>query len=155
MDRLRKSQLVEKLLAEAEALKKYDIRHTTILSQQCSELLSWINTYVEESQNFPSGFDLKTMLGEVIQLHRFVEGEFQTFSSANPWGAQFVSILQGFSDLESNLLAFFTQLTHDYDGVPITGSHYFLTELLRQEYGFKGYVVSDSDAVEYLNEKQV
>jgi len=42
---------------------------------------------------------------------------------------------------------------NDYDGVPITGSHYFLTELLRQEYGFKGYVVSDSDAVEYLNEK--
>ncbi|MRT93196.1 glycoside hydrolase family 3 N-terminal domain-containing protein [Ancylomarina sp. 16SWW S1-10-2] len=42
---------------------------------------------------------------------------------------------------------------NDYDGVPITGSHYFLTELLRQEYGFDGYVVSDSDAVEYLNEK--
>jgi beta-glucosidase len=42
---------------------------------------------------------------------------------------------------------------NDYDGVPITGSHYFLTELLREEYGFKGYVVSDSDAVEYLNEK--
>ena len=42
---------------------------------------------------------------------------------------------------------------NDYDGVPITGSHYFLTELLREQYGFKGYVVSDSDAVEYLNEK--
>ncbi|WP_165732081.1 glycoside hydrolase family 3 N-terminal domain-containing protein [Polaribacter sp. 20A6] len=42
---------------------------------------------------------------------------------------------------------------NDYDGVPITGSHYFLTELLREEYGFNGYVVSDSDAVEYLNEK--
>ena len=37
-----------------------------------------------------------------------------------------------------------------YDGVPITGSHYFLTELLRGEYGFKGYVVSDSGAVERL-----
>ena len=34
-----------------------------------------------------------------------------------------------------------------YDGVPVTGSHYFLTELLREEYGFKGYVVSDSGAV--------
>jgi len=42
---------------------------------------------------------------------------------------------------------------NDYDGVPITGSYYFLTQLLRQIYGFKGYVVSDSDAVEYLNEK--
>jgi len=37
-----------------------------------------------------------------------------------------------------------------YDGVPITGSPYFLTELLRNEYGFKGYVVSDSGAVDRL-----
>ena len=42
---------------------------------------------------------------------------------------------------------------NDYDGVPITGSHYFLTEILRQEYGFKGYVVSDSEAVEYIMTK--
>src|ERR1700744_1231844 len=39
---------------------------------------------------------------------------------------------------------------NDWDGVPITGSYYFLTELLRQRFGFDGYVVSDSDAVEYL-----
>ncbi len=37
-----------------------------------------------------------------------------------------------------------------YDGVPVTGSPYFLTELLRGEYGFRGYVVSDSGAVERL-----
>lgn len=37
---------------------------------------------------------------------------------------------------------------NDWDGVPVTSSHYFLTELLREEYGFEGYVVSDSDAVE-------
>ncbi|MEI6948882.1 glycoside hydrolase family 3 N-terminal domain-containing protein [Paraflavisolibacter sp. H34] len=42
---------------------------------------------------------------------------------------------------------------NDWDGVPVTGSSYFLTELLRQQYGFKGYVVSDSRAVEYLFEK--
>ncbi|MFA6450390.1 MAG: glycoside hydrolase family 3 N-terminal domain-containing protein [bacterium] len=36
---------------------------------------------------------------------------------------------------------------NDYDGVPITASHYFLTELLRDQWGFKGYVVSDSWAV--------
>jgi len=42
---------------------------------------------------------------------------------------------------------------NDWDGVPITASHYFLTELLRQQYGFKGYVVSDSKAVEFLYEK--
>jgi beta-glucosidase len=39
---------------------------------------------------------------------------------------------------------------NDWDGVPITGSYYFLTELLRQKFGFDGYVVSDSEAVEYL-----
>lgn len=42
---------------------------------------------------------------------------------------------------------------NDYDGVPITASRYFLTELLRQQYGFKGYVVSDSRAVEYVYSK--
>ena len=40
-----------------------------------------------------------------------------------------------------------------YDGIPVTGSHYFLTELLRDEYGFKGYVVSDSGAVSRLHEQ--
>ncbi len=42
---------------------------------------------------------------------------------------------------------------NDYDGVPIQGSHYYLTDVLRTRFGFKGYVVSDSDAVEYLNSK--
>jgi beta-glucosidase len=39
---------------------------------------------------------------------------------------------------------------NDYDGIPVTGSYYFLTELLRNLYGFKGYVVSDSEAVEFI-----
>jgi len=42
---------------------------------------------------------------------------------------------------------------NDWDGVPITGSYFFLTELLRQKFGFDGYVVSDSEAVEYLFSK--
>jgi len=42
---------------------------------------------------------------------------------------------------------------NDWDGEPITGSHYFLTTLLRHQFGFKGYVVSDSKAVEFLYEK--
>ena len=42
---------------------------------------------------------------------------------------------------------------NDYDGEPITGSHHFLTEILRQEYGFKGYIVSDSEAVEFITTK--
>jgi beta-glucosidase len=39
---------------------------------------------------------------------------------------------------------------NDYDGVPVSGSFWFLTTLLRQQFGFKGYVVSDSEALEYI-----
>lgn len=42
---------------------------------------------------------------------------------------------------------------NDYDGEPITGSYRFLTQILRQEWGFRGYVVSDSDAVEFISNK--
>jgi len=42
---------------------------------------------------------------------------------------------------------------NDWNGEPITGSYFFLTELLRQKFGFKGYVVSDSEAVEFLYSK--
>jgi beta-glucosidase len=36
---------------------------------------------------------------------------------------------------------------NDYDGVPITGSSYFLQDLLKKQWGFNGYIVSDSWAV--------
>jgi beta-glucosidase len=39
---------------------------------------------------------------------------------------------------------------NDYDGVPIAASKYFLTDILRKQFGFTGYVVSDSHAVEDL-----
>ena len=39
---------------------------------------------------------------------------------------------------------------NDYDGTPVQASHYWLYERLRGDFGFRGYVVSDSDAVEYL-----
>ena len=42
---------------------------------------------------------------------------------------------------------------NDWNGEPITGSYFFLTELLRQKFGFTGYVVSDSEAVEFLYSK--
>ena len=42
---------------------------------------------------------------------------------------------------------------NDWDGEPVTASYYFLTELLRKEFGFSGYVVSDSDAVEFIFSK--
>lgn len=42
---------------------------------------------------------------------------------------------------------------NDWNGEPVSGSYYFLTELLRQQYGFNGYVVSDSEAVEFMHSK--
>jgi beta-glucosidase len=42
---------------------------------------------------------------------------------------------------------------NDYNGEPIQSSSYYLTEILRTRMGFKGYVVSDSSAVEWLSGK--
>ena len=42
---------------------------------------------------------------------------------------------------------------NDYNGVPITGSSNFLTSILRQQWSFKGYVVSDSRAVDFIYSK--
>lgn len=53
---------------------------------------------------------------------------------------------------ESGLLGVMSSY-NDYDGFPIQSSYYWLTERLREQMGFKGYVVSDSDAVEYLYSK--
>ena len=42
---------------------------------------------------------------------------------------------------------------NDYSGIPIIADPGFLIRRLRSEYGFKGYVVSDSGAVEMLDNK--
>lgn len=42
---------------------------------------------------------------------------------------------------------------NDYDGVPVEASKLFLTDILRRDWGFQGYVVSDSAAVEFIHEK--
>jgi beta-glucosidase len=42
---------------------------------------------------------------------------------------------------------------NDYDGIPVEASPLFLTDILRHEWGFKGYIVSDSNAVEYIHSK--
>lgn len=39
---------------------------------------------------------------------------------------------------------------HDIDGVPCAASHFLLTKILREEWGFKGIVVSDYEAVKML-----
>jgi beta-glucosidase len=42
---------------------------------------------------------------------------------------------------------------HALDGVPCHANHWLLTEVLRQEWGFKGHVVSDAGGVEGLHSK--
>lgn len=42
---------------------------------------------------------------------------------------------------------------NDYAGTPVQASKKFLTDILRREWGFDGYVVSDSDAVEFIHTK--
>lgn len=42
---------------------------------------------------------------------------------------------------------------NDYDGIPVQANRLFLTQILRHEWGFKGYVVSDSAAVEFVHDK--
>ena len=42
---------------------------------------------------------------------------------------------------------------NDYNGIPISGSKYYLTNVLRDTYHFKGYVVSDSWAIRYIQSK--
>lgn len=42
---------------------------------------------------------------------------------------------------------------NDYDGVPVQSSSLFLTDILRKKWGFEGYVVSDSAAVEFIHLK--
>ncbi len=39
---------------------------------------------------------------------------------------------------------------HDWDGVPCVASHWLLTEVLREELGFEGTVVSDYESIEWL-----
>lgn len=42
---------------------------------------------------------------------------------------------------------------NDYDGIPMQGNALFLTDILRREWGFKGYIVSDSGGVEFMHVK--
>lgn len=42
---------------------------------------------------------------------------------------------------------------NDYDGVPVQSSRLFLHDILREQWGFQGYVVSDSGSVEFIHQK--
>jgi beta-glucosidase len=53
---------------------------------------------------------------------------------------------------EANIMGVMSSY-NDYNGVPVSGSKYWLIDRLRTDMGFTGYVVSDSDALEYLYNK--
>jgi len=44
---------------------------------------------------------------------------------------------------------------NDLNGVPATANHFTLTEILRNEWGFRGFVIGDYDAVEQLVDHRV
>jgi len=81
------------------------------------------------------------------------EGQARTDPQATPHEVESV-LLPPFKAAfkEAGLLGVMSSY-NDYDGAPVTGSYYWLTERLRNEFGFRGYVVSDSAAVEYLYNK--
>ncbi|HVT12739.1 MAG TPA: glycoside hydrolase family 3 N-terminal domain-containing protein [Fimbriimonadaceae bacterium] len=81
------------------------------------------------------------------------EGESRTDPRATPREVEEISLLP-FKDAirEAGLLGVMASY-NDYDGEPVIASPHFLTDKLRKEFGFRGYVVSDSGAVEYVWQK--
>ncbi|WP_242111829.1 glycoside hydrolase family 3 C-terminal domain-containing protein [Luteimonas aquatica] len=81
------------------------------------------------------------------------EGEARTDPQATPREVEDIFLPPFAAAIrEAGLLGVMSSY-NDYDGVPVTGSAYWLTERLRGDFGFRGYVVSDSEAVEYLYSK--
>lgn len=81
------------------------------------------------------------------------EGESRTDPRATPREVEEIS-LRPFADVirEAGMLGVMASY-NDYDGTPIIASRHFLIDKLRKEFGFRGYVVSDSAAVEYVHDK--
>jgi beta-glucosidase len=81
------------------------------------------------------------------------EGQARTDPQATPHEVENIFLPPFKAAIKEGGLLGIMSSYNDYDGVPVTGSHYWLTERLRNEFGFRGYVVSDSAAVEYLYNK--
>ncbi|MFL6467360.1 MAG: glycoside hydrolase family 3 N-terminal domain-containing protein [Pyrinomonadaceae bacterium] len=81
------------------------------------------------------------------------EGNARTDPQTSPREVENI-FLPGFKAVikEAGILGIMSSY-NDYDSVPVTGSSYWLTERLRQDFGFRGYVVSDSASVEFLYNK--
>ena len=81
------------------------------------------------------------------------EGQARTDPQTSPREVENI-FLPGFKAAikEAGILGIMSSY-NDYDSIPVTGSSYWLTERLRKDFGFKGYVVSDSASVEFLYNK--
>ena len=81
------------------------------------------------------------------------EGNARTDPQTSPREVENI-FLPGFKAVikEAGILGIMSSY-NDYDSVPVTGSSYWLTERLRKDFGFRGYVVSDSASVEFLYNK--
>src|SRR5437868_3696784 len=81
------------------------------------------------------------------------EGEARTDPQTSPREVENIFLPSFKAAIKEGGLLGIMSSYNDYNGIPITGSHYWLTERLRDDFGFHGYVVSDSAAVEYLYNK--
>lgn len=81
------------------------------------------------------------------------EGQARTDPQTSPREVENI-FLPGFKAVikEAGILGVMSSY-NDYDSIPVTGSSYWLTDRLRKDFGFKGYVVSDSASVEFLYNK--
>jgi len=80
------------------------------------------------------------------------EGDSRTDPQVSPFDVENIHLRPWRAACQAGMLGIMSSY-NDYNGEPITGSHYWLTDRLRTEFGFQGYVVSDSEAVEYLDYK--
>lgn len=67
-------------------------------------------------------------------------------SDSQLWNAYFPPFKAAIDAGAGNIMSAYMAL----NGVPATGNHWLLTDVLRQTWGFKGFVVSDADAVSSL-----
>lgn len=80
------------------------------------------------------------------------EGQARTDPQTSPREVENVFLPPFKAAIKAGMLGVMSSY-NDYDSIPITGSRYWLTDRLRNDFGFRGYVVSDSAAVEYLYNK--
>lgn len=80
------------------------------------------------------------------------EGQSRTDPQTSPFDVENIHLPPWRAACKAGMMGVMSSY-NDYSGVPVSGSGYWLTDRLRKEFGFQGYIVSDSEAVEYLADK--